>query len=116
MSRRVDALFAGEPHPAVPQSRARNARRLLWVGIPLVLLGIPLWTGVPGALIILWAWLLAEPATIDAPLPEPASSSLHTTRTIAAWTLGLAVLSLIFQVWLLTTDFYNRLWPALFGS
>ena len=67
MSDKVDALFDGDP-PAPPEPaepRLRAIRGMLWVGIPLVILGIPCWTSVPGAVLTLWAWL-----STDAELPR----------------------------------------------
>src|SRR5205085_2996363 len=70
MSSNVDALFSGEPHkkPVDVSARIRRIKRILWFAVPLDLLGIPFWTGVPGAVLTLWAWLAtdAEVARIEA--------------------------------------------------
>lgn len=109
---RVDALFAGEPppepQPAAP--RIRRLQRILAVAIPLDLLGIPCWTGVPGAILTLWAYLQAdaEMARIDAGMygGEDAARLLR-LRSISTWTLYFCVVSFLLQAWLLSTSAYT---------
>jgi hypothetical protein len=110
---KVDALFVGDPPkpPAEATPKLRQLRLLLAVAIPLNLLGIPCWTGVPGAALTLWAWLSADAEMTRVNdgdyAPEDAARLMH-LRTIAAWTLLFCVLSLVLQVWLLGTNWYNR--------
>jgi len=109
---RVDALFAGEPPPeplpAAP--RIRRLQRILAVAIPLDLLGIPCWTGVPGAILTLWAYLEAdaEMARIDAGMygGEDAARLLR-LRSISTSTLYFCVVSFLLQAWLLSTSAYS---------
>lgn len=123
-SEKVDALFAGEPPPP-PLAAGPRIRRLRWllaVAIPLDLLGIPCWTGVPGAALTLVAWLAAdcETARIEAGQYAPAdAAALLRLRRLAAWALGFCVVSLVVQIWLLSTPawrfpfdlFWDRLLP-----
>ncbi|MEC8422981.1 MAG: hypothetical protein VX000_04340 [Myxococcota bacterium] len=115
---RVDALFAGEPPPPPVSAgpRIRRLQRLLAVAIPLDLLGIPCWTGVPGAVLTLWAYLQAdaEMARIDAGVyaGEDAASLLR-LRSIATWSLYFCVASFLVQAWLLSTPFYAGLLGGL---
>ncbi|MDP6931346.1 MAG: hypothetical protein QGG40_00450 [Myxococcota bacterium] len=118
MSEKVDALFAGEPPPppVALEPRLHRIHRLLYVAIPLDVLGIFCWTGVPGALLTLWAWLLAdaERAHIEAQQVRPEEAArLARTRRLAGWLLGFCVFSLLLQTWLLTTPFYFELWQAV---
>ena len=114
---RVDALFAGEPpKPPTPAGPVlRKMRWLLAVAIPLDAAGILCWTGVPGAALTVWAWLVAdaELARIEAGEYDSADAGrLQALRTLAAWTLGFCVLSLVVQIYLLSSDFYTRIWGA----
>lgn len=109
---KVDALFDGEPPPppidAAP--RVKRLKLILAIAIPLDALGIPCWTGVPGALLTLWAWMRAdaEVAHIQAGQYDAEhAATLMRLRAIAAWALGLCVVSLLVQAWLLTTPLYS---------
>ena len=120
MSERVDALFAGEPPPPPVEvgPRLRLIRAVLLASLPLNLLGVPCWTGVPGAALTLWAWLQAdgEMARVEAgEYPSDDAATLMRLRTAAGWLLGFCVLSLLVQAYLLTTTFYNVLWSRLLG-
>jgi hypothetical protein len=120
MSSNVDALFAGEPHkkPVDVSDRIRRIKRILWFAVPLDLFGIPFWTGVPGAILTLWAWLAtdAEVARIEAgDYAHTDAMRLLTLRRITFWALLFSVVSLIVQSWLLSTPFYLVLWPRLYG-
>lgn len=118
MSEKVDALFAGEPPPAPIEAgpKLRAIRVALLVALPLNLLGVLCWTGVPGAAITLWAWLQAdgEMPRVEAGdyLSEDAANMMR-LRTLAGWLLAFCVLSLMVQAYLLTTAFYNTLWSML---
>lgn len=115
---KVDALFAGEPPPAplAAGPRIRRLQGLLAIAIPLDLLGIPCWTGVPGAVLTLWAYLQAdaEMARIDAGVyaGEDAARLLR-LRSISTWALYFCVVSFLVQAWLLSTPFYAGLLGAL---
>ena len=115
---KVDALFAGEPPPAplAAGPRIRRLQGILAIAIPLDLLGIPCWTGVPGAVLTLWAYLQtdAEMARIDAGVyaGEDAARLLR-LRSISTWALYFCVVSFLIQAWLLSTPFYAGLLGAL---
>lgn len=113
---RVDALFDGEPAlPALdPAPRLRRITLLLLVAIPLDLLGVTCFTGVPGALLTLWAYLSAdaEQALVDAGrYPEGAMvRRLGRLRAVALWAMVLTITLLVVQIVLFTTtDFYGML-------
>ncbi len=115
---RVDELFAGEP--PLPQLDGapprRMIRRLLTVAIPLDLLAIPLWTGVPGALLTLWAWLRADAEAgrfEEGRYGEEDSAALLRLRWIARAALIFIVLSFVLQIWLLSQPAYIELYRGL---
>ncbi|MFT4975729.1 MAG: hypothetical protein ACI8S6_001622 [Myxococcota bacterium] len=118
MSEKVDALFAGEP-PAPPReavSKLRAIRVLLMVALPMDLLGVLCWTGVPGAALTLWAWLQAdgEMARVEAgEYSSEDAASLMRLRTLSGWLLGFCIVSLMAQAYLLTTSFYSMLFSLL---
>ena len=118
---RVDALFSGEPaRPTVPAGpRIRQLSLVLAVAVPLDLLGIPCWTGVPGAILTLWAYLSAdaEMARIEAGTysGEDAARLLR-LRSIATWALYFCVASFLGQAWLLSTQFYTSMLAALWNG
>ena len=108
----VDALFAGDPPPP-PASVDATLRRLRWlmgISLPLNALGVLCWTGVPGAVLTLWAWLLADAEATRAAsgvFVAPDAERVSRYRSYAAWNLGFCVLSLIVQTAFLTTDLYE---------
>lgn len=115
---RVDALFAGElpPPPVEAGPRIRRLRRTLAVAIPLDVLGVCCWTGVPGAALTLYAWLLAdgEVARVEAgEYTTEDAAQLMRLRTISAWTLGFCVVSLILQIVLFNSTLYGRFYDRL---
>jgi hypothetical protein len=95
----------------------KTIRRILFFAIPLDLLAIPFWTGVPGALLTLWAWLRADAEARmveDGRYGEEDSVALLGLRRIAQGALIFILLSFVFQIWLLGqpayTEFYRGLW------
>lgn len=113
MSAKVDALFSGEPPPSVALRPVLwRLRVLLAVSMPLNVLSVLCWTGVPAGLLTLWAWSIAdrEAAAVGTGLVAGAeAASLLRLRRIASYNLGICVLSLMVQVTLLTTPFYEVL-------
>jgi len=110
----VSALFAGDPPPA-PASVDATLRRLRWLiglSLPLNALGVLCWTGVPGAALTLWAWLLADAeatrAAAGAFSAEDADRVVR-YRSYAAWNLGFCVVSLIGQALLMATPLYETM-------
>ena len=111
---KVDALFDGEPPlpPLDPTPRLRRLTLLLVVAIPLDLLGITCFTGVPGALLTLVAYLQAdaEQALVDAGRYAEAHQVLRLKRIrqLALWMMVFTLVSLAIQVVLFAgTDFYS---------
>ena len=87
----------------------RLIRRILWV-VPLDILAIPLWTGVPGALLTLWAGYDGQR---DAPVRDERfdvadARVLMRQRTVAAWALVFISLSFLVQIWLMSKPGYTQ--------
>ena len=117
MSEKVDALFDGDPPvaPTPAEPRLRSIRGILWVGIPLVVIGVPCWTSVPGAALTLWAWLATDaelPRIEDGEYSQDDAAKLIVLRRLASGALVLCVITLILQIYLLNTRFYERLWGS----
>ena len=117
---KLDALFSGEPPPPPLEAgpRIQRLRRVLAVAIPLDILGIPCWTGVPGAALTLWAWLDSDAAMAAVETGQYSSvdaASLISLRRWSAWALGFCVFSLLMQAWMLSTPFYGVLYGWLIG-
>jgi hypothetical protein len=110
---RVDVLFGGEPPRALvdPTPRIRRLTVLLAVAIPLDLLGITCFTGVPGAFLTLLAYLMAdgEVAQVKAGrYPEgPSASRMLRLRTVSAWAMVFTILSFVAQIALFWGGFYD---------
>lgn len=119
-SPKVDALFAGDaPTPADNRPAIGRLRWLLGLAIPMNVLGVLCWTGVPGAALTLWAWLLADDEAARVRAGEVEGEDGETVlrlRGLAAWNLGLCVVSLLVQAWLLTTSFYELLLARVLGA
>lgn len=116
---RVDALFAGEPPaPAAALGpRIRAIRAVLALGLPLSLLGIPCWTGVPGAALTLWAYSLADGALTDSGSAAPDElARLASLRRTAVGGLVFAGLSFVVQAWLLSQPFYAGFYVWLWAE
>lgn len=116
---KVDALFAGEPPPPEDaNARIRQLRQLLWIALPLVLLGIPCCTGVPGAMLTMWAWLVADEHMARVENGEFGAEDAATImrlRAVARGAMVVCVVSLIVQIFLLSTPFYEALWQQVSG-
>lgn len=119
MSERVDALFSGDLPTSTPieaQRRLHRLNRTLWVAIGLDVLGLPCWTSVPGAVLTLWVWLAtdADLVRIEAGEYSDADTALvMRIRRLAAIALVFCVVSLLIQILLLSTSFYERFWGSL---
>jgi len=117
---KVNALFSGEPPPPPLEAgpRIQRLRRVLAVAIPLDVLGIPCWTGVPGAALTLWAWLDSDSAMAAVESGQynaEDAASLIMLRRWSAWALGFCVASLLVQAWMLSTPLYGMLYSWLIG-
>ena len=86
------------------------------MAIPLDILAIPLWTGVPGALLTLWAWLRADSAmrlVRDERFDVADARVLMRQRTVAAWALVFISLSFLVQIWLMSKPGYTQFYTGL---
>jgi hypothetical protein len=119
MSDKVDALFSGDlpiSTPVEAQQRLRRLKRTLWLAITLDILGLPCWTSVPGAVLTLWVWLATDADLVRIEAEEYADEDaalLMRIRRISAGALVLCVVSLVIQIFLLSTTFYERFWGSL---
>ena len=116
-SPRVDGLFAGDPPPGSTELSAVlvKAQLLLFISLPLNLLGVPCWTGVPGALLTLWAYLLVDGQMHHAladKLPADLLHQLHRVKRQATALLVFCAVSFIVQAWLLSHG-VGPLWAML---
>ena len=114
---RVDALFAPKDGPGLHHSveQQRQIRRLLTGAVVLTLLGFVSCTGVPGALLGLWAWQIVERewARIQAqPEDTPVDPQWARTRSSARAVLWSCVVSLVLQTVLLALGFYEAIGRA----
>jgi hypothetical protein len=118
MSDKVDALFSGELPPAAPNTGNRTLRlqRVLYIAIALDVLGIPCWTSVPGAVLTLWVWLSTDTDMSrieNGEYTDAEAVSLMRLRRITSWALTFCVCSLVVQIALLSTTFYERFWGSI---
>ena len=110
---RVEVLFGGEPPRALvdPAPRIRRLTALLALAIPLDLLGITCFTGVPGAFLTLWAYLMAdgEAAQVKAGrYPDgPSAARMLRLRTVSSWAMVFTILSFVAQIALFWGGFYD---------
>ena len=109
----VDDLFSPDaPPPPPPKDRLRRIGRLLAVSLPLNLLGPLCLTGVPGAILALIGWQLADEEVARAEsgaVPKDQLPRARRMRTFAFSQLSLAMLSLVAQVFLFALGFYDML-------
>ncbi len=119
MTEKVDALFAGDLPTSTPleaQKRLKRLHRTLWLAIALDVLGLPCWTSVPGAILTLGVWLATDADLVRIEAGEYSdedASFLMRIRRIASAALVLCVASLVIQIFLLSTTFYERFWGSL---
>jgi len=123
----VDDLFAPEPLPGGPPApppvdRLRRVRVILGVALPLNLVGVFCLTGVPGAILTLVAWQLADEEVARAEagvVPKEQLPRARRARDFAFGQLVFVLLSLTAQVALFTFGVYDALLEAvvaLFGG
>ena len=119
MTDKVDALFSGDLPTSTPikaQQRLLRLKRTLWLAVMLDILGLPCWTSVPGAVLTLWVWLSTDTDLMRIEAGEYSdedAARLMRIRRIATWALILCVASLVVQIFLLSTTFYERFWGSL---
>ena len=118
---RVDTLFAGEPPEPLLDAQAtlRFLHRVLWIAIPLDVLAIPLWTGVPGALLTLWAWLRADAEVRqveEGRYSDQDGRELLRLRRVSLIALIFVLVSFAIQIWLFTKPSYTDLYRGLLSG
>jgi len=113
MSDRVDRLFGGHPTGA---SRLRRAQWLLVIALPLDLAGLVTCTSVPGALLTLAAWQIAESEMkrIEAgELSVEHAPRIVLIKKVAFWAMAACVGGFALQLILLSTGTTERWLRAL---
>lgn len=113
MSGRVDRLFGGGPSGA---SRMRQAKVLLAIALPLDLLGLVTCTSVPGALLTLAAWQIAESEMKrieDGELSVEHAPAIALIKKVSFWAMGACIAGFALQLFLLSTGAYERWLRAL---
>ena len=119
MSDKVDALFSGELPTRTPieaKKRLTRLHRTLSIAIVLDILGLPCWTSVPGAALTLWVWLATDADLIRIEIGEYSDEDaafLMRIRRYASIALVFCVVSLVLQIFLLSTSFYQRFWGSI---
>ena len=119
MSEKVDALFSSEIPTRTPleaRQRLQRMNRTLWMAIVLNVLGLPCWTSVPGAALTLWVWLATDTdlARIEAgEYADDDAAFLMKIRRYATAALVFCVASLVLQIFLLSSSFYERFWGSI---
>tara|TARA_B100000530_G_scaffold87962_1_gene53483 strand:+ start:1873 stop:2259 length:387 start_codon:yes stop_codon:yes gene_type:complete len=118
MSDRVDALFSGNLPQPTPDAGNRILRlqRVLYIAIALDVLGIPCWTSVPGSVLTLWVWLSTDTDVSrieNGEYTDTEAVRLMRLRKITSWALAFCVCSLVIQIGLLSTTFYERFWGSI---
>lgn len=115
----VDDLFSPDaPPPAPPTDRLRRIGILLAVALPLNLFGVVCFTGVPGAVMALVGWQLADEEVARAEsgaLPKSELPRAQRMRAFAFSQMTLALLSLVAQVVLFGAGFYDLVLAAILG-
>jgi len=121
MSKRVDELFGGDPDVPPVRPKGGTIKALMWSGGPMVVAGalgawsyplfIVTWLSVPGAALILVAWVMAdselarvESGYLEADLGE----GLEKTRQRAFWLLVVSAVSFIVQIVFLVNGTYEE--------
>lgn len=119
MSDKVDALFSGELPTRTPieaKKRLTRLNRTLSIAIVLDILGLPCWTSVPGAALTLWVWLATDADLMRIEVGEYSDEDaalLMRIRRYASIALIFCVISLVVQIVLLSTTFYQRFWGSI---
>ena len=114
----VDDVFSAERPPAPVRDRLDRAARLLAVALPLNVLGVACFTGVPGAVLALVAWHIADEEVLrveSGALPAERGVRARRVRGLGFAMLVFAIGSLILQIVLFGAGFYQALLAAAAG-
>jgi hypothetical protein len=112
----VDDLFQRDTPVRPAPDRLHRIGWMLAIAAPLNLLGVPCFTGVPGAILTLVAWQLAdeEVARVESgALPEERRSRATRLRAVAVAQLGFCVVSLLVQTALFGLGVYDGVFTLL---
>lgn len=104
----VDDVFSGEAPPPPAVDGLVRVRRWLVLATVLDLLGPTCFTGVPGAAVTLWCWMLLEEEVqrVESGVVA-ASKRLGTLRTVCFALMLLSAASLVLQIVLFSVGFYD---------
>lgn len=116
----VDELFGGAAPPPGPPADAALVRagRFLAVGFLLTLCGPCCFTGVPGAGVSLWAWMLADEqvqAVERGALPEALGRRARAMERRAWWACFVAMVFVGAQVLMYWTGMYEAVFQVVGG-
>ncbi|MFN7147753.1 MAG: hypothetical protein ACK4YP_28545 [Myxococcota bacterium] len=113
----ADDLFSSEA-PAPVRDRLARATMVLAFATPLVLLGVTCFTSVPGAVLALVGWQMADEEVARVESGALPLDRLPTARRVRAAGFSLVVLSgvlFLVQIWFFTQGWYDPV-AALIGS
>lgn len=115
----MDALFDGEPPPPPIDAGPRILllQAILAVALPLDLAAVLCCTGVPGAALTLWAYLMAdaEVARVDAGRYASADDAARVLRlrAVSGYAMAFTIVSFLVQIFLFATGRYDQLWVPI---
>ena len=113
MSQRVDELFGGGD--GAPEPRTGAIVAMLVVGVTVATLGLAC-TSVPGGVIVLMAWMMAEKEVdrIDnGYLPNTARPTVVWLQRLCVLAVFLTLALFILQAWLFCSGQYDVIWSML---
>ena len=105
-SKKVEALFSGEPPPAAPATQTTGL--LLILSFALAFPGLLLFAAPLAIGCAIWAYYRCSQAQ-RSPLDTATMQRVERQRRLAQWAVATSGLALMIHSWLLQQDFY-RLW------
>ena len=105
-SKRVEALFSGEPPPAAPATKTTG--RLLILSFFLAFPGLFLFAAPLSIGCAIWAYYRCSQAR-RSPLDTATMRRVQRQQRLAQWAMATSGVALLLHSWLLQQDFY-RLW------
>ena len=107
----ADELFSTEVARPVTD-RLKKATWILGIAAPLNLMGVFCFTGVPGAMLSIWGWNIAEEELHRVEVGALPAEREHRARWVRAFgfaQIGIATVSLLVQLVLFGIGFYDGL-------